>query len=128
MKDFVDLQGAGETLTKISGTSTYVLQGSPESSIRDLTVEGTNVAIRTNGADLTHVTAVVNARVDFPIGISVAGSVVMNNVTVKVNSTLATGSGIVRGIVNTDQAGLFIINSRVEINSPGTMPGARNSA
>jgi hypothetical protein len=115
MKNFVDLQGAGEKLTKIDGGPLLAVTGTQNSSIRDLTAVGTVVVVASGGADLTNVTVI---NVGGLTGIYAVGGGQLDNVTVKMDLTNSTGQGIANGIQDFSVSGMLIKNSRVEINAP----------
>jgi hypothetical protein len=126
MKNFVDLQGAGEKLTKIDSGNLLAVTGAQNSSVRDLTAAGTSLVVAAGGADLTNVTVI---NMGGFTGIYILGGGQLDNVTVKMDLTNSTGEGIANGIQHFGESGLLIKNSRVEINAPGVESyGAQLSA
>ncbi|HEX8748590.1 MAG TPA: hypothetical protein VF717_15570, partial [Pyrinomonadaceae bacterium] len=86
MKDYVDLQGAGENLTRISFTgsvSQAAITVAQKSSLRDLSVVGNTTAVSANGGDITNVRADITltagpAQGVFAYGITLTGSARLN--------------------------------------------------
>ena len=109
MEPYVDIQGAGEVVTKITygGSGTWNLGtviGADNAELRFLTVENTGgntyaVAIYNGSASprITHVTCVASGGTTTTYGVrNITGSPVMTNVSVSVSGS-ATGIGIYNG-------------------------------
>lgn len=102
MKPYVDIEGAGELVTKIAGVSFFAVMGAGNAELRFLTVEnntgGDEITAIYNGSDsfrLTHVTAMVSGGV-INYGVrNEASSATMTHVTAS-----ATGGVLCTGVLN----------------------------
>ncbi len=100
MKPFVDIEGAGEALTKIVSGRDYAISGSSHAELRSLTLEGAASCERVlwvgsgQSASVSDVT--IRASGHEPRGIEIwyAGPTYLKHVTIEIAPTSGWGSGI----------------------------------
>ena len=138
MKEYVDLQGAGELVTSITGvgnvsSQTGTVMGASNAELRFLAVENTGgnlyaVAIYNNAASprLTHVTASAFGGGNLSVGVlnNASSSPTMNQVTA--SATGSTPGTVNAGVYNSDSSPT-IGNSVISASGGGINWGIRNS-